>query len=181
MKQRRFPILLVGFGLLALVFTALAIRGLYTEDWFHVTLHRNYLAVMSVRGCVFIVYEHAADSDEWDVNTSGWQKEPPGTLHMDDQLWPDAGRSCRVLGLGFGYGTEDYHLRPLAFARLPAWFTLGATYSGVLLCWLRHRRRRRYPAGHCTKCGYDLRASRDRCPECGTPVTAQAESISAQE
>ena len=46
-------------------------------------------------------------------------------------------------------------------------FILATT--ALPLLWLRRRSRRALP-GFCSMCGYDLRATLERCPECGTSL-----------
>jgi hypothetical protein len=56
----------------------------------------------------------------------------------------------------------------------PAWLpaaafaTLPLCHLGILLPVRRHRRRL-VADGFCARCGYDFRATAERCPECGTP------------
>jgi len=53
------------------------------------------------------------------------------------------------------------------------WWSFCAVGSILPLIAMRRmakarKRRRRERGGLCIKCGYDLRATRDKCPECGT-------------
>lgn len=75
--------------------------------------------------------------------------------------------------LGIFGGTEV----KISYARFPCW--LATVAFGILpLLWIRTRARRLSQAGggHCLCCGYDLRASKDRCPECGTPIPLKVEA-----
>ena len=69
----------------------------------------------------------------------------------------------------WGFGWLDQPKQFGAGVAVPHWFatlifaTPAAVYGSIRL-----RARRHPPAGHCVNCGYDLRATPDRCPECGT-------------
>ena len=78
--------------------------------------------------------------------------------------WPTnnpRGRSLKMWHVGFIYPT-------LIFAVLPLGYSTGA--------FRRYRRiQRRAALGLCPRCGYDLRASKERCPECGKAIADRDE------
>jgi hypothetical protein len=91
-------------------------------------------------------------------------------------------QSPRFAFAGFQYQSE----KPWGFTpgrprhwRIPFWFL--AALTGVLPVWRAtvtrraRRRARRVERGLCPTCGYDLRASPGRCPECGAAAAAAAD------
>ena len=86
---------------------------------------------------------------------------------------PDVYYGTRYSKRFLGFGTSV--IRPELgdrYVNIPHWFVAsfsGATSALCARAWCRQRRRMQ--SGQCAKCGYDLRATPTRCPECGTPAT----------
>jgi hypothetical protein len=65
-------------------------------------------------------------------------------------------------------GTDE----EVRYLYVPIWFMILITAIFPIIALRQSARERRILAGRCAKCGYDLRATPDRCPECGTVGSA---------
>jgi hypothetical protein len=102
-----------------------------------------------------------AQAGEWGVH---WVHRPSDDDGSDE---PPAGL-WRRMGFGFGNRFSPDQFDDFWSVSAPHWAMLLALVAAPLAAvGTRLRRRRRRSRGLCPACGYDVRASRDRCPECG--------------
>jgi hypothetical protein len=106
----------------------------------------------------FVYIEHACKSDRRDAQNTYFDSHLAFSVDTTFLVVGKNVTMVRSYEIGFGYF-------PLVFAILP------------MVCWMPMvvRRVRAWlnpPGGICRRCGYDLRATPERCPECGTiPAT----------
>ena len=120
--------------------------------------------------CVFRISQggvQATPVSKLERTSDGWKltfKSGSETLRFDED-----GKKWEFAGY-FGMNTKwlPYYLSPNRRVFIPLW--LPSLIFGGLLFWSLLPalvRRKRKKLGLCLECGYDLRASEDRCPECG--------------
>jgi hypothetical protein len=92
-----------------------------------------------------------------------WKRRPPQKQEVDgDSLLRWVGVSVLIQETGPGKDTFWSVTAPLWLVAMVS-AVLPAAKMTARLC----RRWKRCPRGGCSRCGYDLRATPERCPECG--------------
>jgi len=152
------------------------------------------LCIERIRGTDFIYradshsqYTLAVGAGEISLDSiGGFHNKSPATpewhvdhirapINIGQQTLVFMGRPQRFyerLGFYFiGGATSGQWMGRLSLIGVPLWFLL-LVFSAPPALWMRNylQSRRALRVGHCRVCGYDLRASSDRCPECGTSI-----------
>jgi hypothetical protein len=135
-----------------------------TNAWAPTTADRPAVRLAAWDGAAFIcVSRYVANPS---ISTGG------GITWTDETRWGGDWH-------GFEFGRQDWD-QPVAptwrrtySIGVPLWFaTLAASLPLCGRVWQRRRGRVQPGPGVCQGCGYDLRATPIRCPECGRPAAA---------
>src|SRR5688500_14975694 len=179
--MRRLPPNLVTLlcVLLCVVVSGLGVRGAW---------HRAAIRYEGPTAC-WCVWSGGGSTGSWGAWGEGLRDVPPGSgragwrrnqptppdwmTWLDDSHWHPAFTFAGFF-VGVGRSTPHVKLDGRWTIQLPLWFPIvltAALPAARLVGLARARRARR--AGLCPRCGYDLRATPGRCPECGTPAAGK--------
>jgi hypothetical protein len=145
-------------------------------------VRRTQLAAQSIRGRLVLgrlIYS-AKQIPTWEIGIFGgktrdgfrYTRSPAGLDWIAPQNWHERlGFKWRRTFAGvWGNQLITAPLDDIHCAAVPYWFlALLTAVPALLKWWAASRVRRKRRLGLCINCGYDLRGSPERCPECGTP------------
>ena len=103
---------------------------------------------------------------QFDTYVDGFPISPPFYMRHGESFWSEYGFAN--VNVSNEFGAVPYAYRLVGF---PLWVPLlPLVMIGPLLWrrpWKHWREWKRFQRGKCPQCGYDLRESNERCPECG--------------
>jgi hypothetical protein len=166
----------IGWALSLAVVGAVWVRSYFASDTLaHIGDGGRARGVQSSRGyLLFAAIELAPDFTSAQTGFSYNTGAPVGMERSTPfppiaQLWGFTLASGNIPGPGPGGVRARVVIIPY-WSAVALLGLLGAAKLAAVRS--RRRGRRCIAAGLCVRCGYDLRASPERCPECGTPAAA---------
>jgi hypothetical protein len=105
---------------------------------------------------------------EWKLRWNAYQAKDSQHRFWNFEL-TDSGQQESVMDVHGSNGDLFFEaIQRVCVVEVPMWFVAALTATAPLIAGQRWRRIRHRPSrGLCVRCGYDLRATPDRCPECG--------------
>ena len=135
----------------------------YLPEHFFIRSHQGQIVL-------FLVNE-----PRWfDSSSNQYQTSPALVTYLERIASVQGLRDWQWLGFRMVGMERDYS----GMIFVPYWF-VALLLAIPSMWWFLTRRARRLRSlpGHCRECGYDLRESHDKCPECGLAVRGESASL----
>lgn len=207
MKRRLFTIVSVLSLVLCIGSTAMWVRSYWFIDWLYYTVehgtvrpdihatscgvlpHRGEIEIDWIRDSLFPTSVH--ERGPWNCNHIDIRDDDRYFEAQFDMI--DSDEQVRIREpirswMGIGYGSDvgppmsvgpPEAPRNVHFLTVPYWLvTVTFSLLPALLILRTIHRNKRTQSGHCVTCGYDLQATPDRCPECGS-VPEKKDAVSS--
>jgi hypothetical protein len=136
----------------------------------------NWQGIAAQHGGVLLFFSNLPGGKDaaWQIQGGSSTADDQKFIDFRDSLFAPPAEKYSIIGFRLASGTLSLTSQinsKYTVIALPYWFLVivfGVLPMGPFKgAWQRRRRRRR---GLCITCGYDIRASSNRCPECGAEI-----------